>query len=284
MNDSSIPLSRMTVVGVGLLGGSVALAIRRAMPETQIHGVIRNPEARQQAVALGIVDRAFESVPQACEGSDVVVLATPVDHIAALAAEAAGVLATDALITDVGSTKQTIVDATAKHDQVHRRFVAAHPIAGSEKTGMRHSTAELMDGKTIIITPHQDSMEAMVAKAESFWKLTGGQIVVMSPQEHDQRLAAISHVPHLIASLVALQADPESLPLVGSGWKDITRVAAGDPTMWHAICQENREAILKQLSLVRDSLDDLQCKVRSDEPETLIQWLQKAKAIRDQVE
>lgn len=269
-------LQRVAVLGVGLLGGSVGMALRRC--GIRVAGYNRHQASCRAAIEVGAIDEAFTDVGQACRGCDAIVIAAPVDKIAELAAIACDHCGPETLITDVGSTKAKIVDElNRRFPQALKQFVAAHPIAGSEKTGAANASETLLDGKAIIITPHEGAEEALLSRAEAFWRQTGGEIVWMSPDQHDRRLAAVSHVPHLIASLLARFPDQESLPLVGSGWRDMTRVAAGDPTMWTAICQHNRDAILSQLDRFGEELTQLREQIAAGQAEALNDWLHDAK-------
>ncbi|MCA9138211.1 MAG: prephenate dehydrogenase/arogenate dehydrogenase family protein, partial [Planctomycetales bacterium] len=234
------------------------------------------------AVDAGAIDEGFTDVAAACHESDVVVVAAPVDKIAELAILANQSLDQNALITDVGSTKGKIVDEIAAScASTAKKFVAAHPIAGSEKTGVENANADLLEGKLVILTPGDHVSEIMVRRAESFWIQTGSQLLSMSPREHDQRLAAVSHVPHLVSSLLASLLDDDSMPLVGSGWRDMTRVAAGDPGMWTAICQHNRDAILSQVDQFSDALDALRRRLADTDTTELMRWLEHAKSRKD---
>ena len=280
MTDEDFP-KRVAVIGAGLLGGSVALSLRRALPQTEFVAFARNEWKRKAATDSGIFDVAFTSIEETVRDCDVVVVASPVNHIANIVCEVAELTSPDCLITDVGSTKAGIVAEVEMHHLASRKFIAAHPIAGSEKTGLEHSEATLFDGKTIVITPGNVADPVMLVRAISFWQATGGQTLHMTPTDHDTHLAAVSHVPHLMSCLVALRADEDARPLAGSGWRDITRVAAGDPSMWVAICQENRAAIAKELAVVRESLQQLCEFIEDADDEALRQWFIAAKEVRE---
>lgn len=273
---------RIGILGVGLLGGSAALALRRRCPQTELVGFTRSTNTAKRLIEAGIVDQASQSVDEVCHGCDAVIAATPVDRIASLVVRAAEITGADCLITDVGSTKAKIVSAIAEHPQAEIKFVGAHPIAGSEKTGAEHATADLMDGKPIILTPSPRTPPEQLQRAVSFWELTGGTIKQMSAQEHDTHLASVSHVPHLVSALVAKLPAHDARPLVGSGWQDITRVAAGDPEMWTAICLENREAILDELERFSKELDQLRQLLGHPDSDQLTAWLAEAKQLKHQ--
>lgn len=273
---------RVAILGVGLLGGSVALALRRVRPHSTFVGYVRRQDKCRRLIDAGIVDEAVTSIEAASCDCDAIVVATPVDQIAPMAVTAALSSPDGCLITDVGSTKQRIVAAVSSQPAAGNKFVAAHPIAGSEKSGAHYAQATLLDEKLVILTPTDQTDANQLEKADHFWRLTGGQTRQMSPQEHDTHLAAVSHVPHLVSALVARMADPESRPLVGSGWQDITRVAAGDPALWTAICQENRVAISRQLEKLAADLDQLRQLVDGERDALLVAWLAEAKQVKDQ--
>jgi prephenate dehydrogenase len=254
------------------------------LTDVEIIGTSRDASRRDRAVACGAVHRAVDSISDACQDVDVVVIAAPVDRIAAMAIEAAENTPDDCLITDVGSTKAGIVEAIARHASARAKFVAAHPIAGSEKTGVEHASESLFDSRLIIITPSGSEPTNLVERAERFWSLTGGQTILMSPEQHDTHLASVSHVPHLVSALVARLTSPAARRLIGTGWRDITRVASGDPGMWTAIVGENRAAISDQLRRFADGVDELRQMIDSASDEDLYRWLEEAKQIKDETD
>ncbi len=272
---------RVSIIGVGLLGGSVALAIKQAMPQCQIVGFSRTAKKREFLLQAGIVDRTADTVQAACEHADVVVVASLVDQIATIAKQAAAVTNEQCLITDVGSTKATIVTETEDCPITTSKFVAAHPIAGSEKTGAENATADLFKGKVVVLTPSKLTPSEQVRRATDFWQLTGGKVIRISPQDHDTFLAAVSHVPHLVSAAVSRLTPSQAGDLVGSGWRDITRVAAGDPDLWTAICQENRAAIISELSRIIADMNDLKAFLERKDDRALTKWLADAKTTKD---
>lgn len=272
---------RVAILGVGLLGGSVGLALRRRFPNLDVIGTSRDAARRDAAVRRGAVGRSCESISAACADCDVVVVASPVDRVAAMAIQAAAASPDHCLITDVGSTKAGIVQAVSQHPLASAKFVAAHPIAGSEKSGVEYADPSLFDNRVIVLTPTPLTDEHQLARAQQFWQATGGRTLLMTPADHDAHLAAVSHLPHLVSSLVARLAPTDALPLIGSGWKDITRVAAGDPTMWAAICAENRSAIASELKRFVGAVTELQNLIEGDDQAALHRWLEAAKQIKD---
>ena len=283
-DSSDFTIRRVAIIGVGLLGGSVAKSLRRADPHIHVVGVSRSPQTRRSALDGGVIDEACESVAGIGGSCDVVVVATPVDRLASLVIASAAVTSDACLITDVGSTKQSIVDAVKTDPVAASKFVGAHPIAGSEKTGVAHATEDLFDEKVVIITPTDLTTDHRHRQAAQFWRMTGARCLTMTPGQHDCELAAVSHTPHLISALVAQLASPDSLPLVGSGWRDITRVAAGDPEMWTAICLENHAAILRQLTRCTEDLLQVGRMIQAGDGDGLRDWFDKSKTIRDQAD
>ena len=272
---------RVAVLGVGLLGGSVAKALRRSNSEMELVAWARSDKKVADISSHEIFDQVTDSIQAAVDRCDVVVVASPVNHIAKIVKEANLYCSEDCLITDVGSTKYGIVQSIDQDPEARKRFVAAHPIAGSEKTGVGHSRADLFDQKRILLTPGQYVDPVWVQKAHVFWRLTGGITQEMMAKDHDTHLAAISHVPHLVSSLIAKVAPSDARALAGSGWNDITRVAAGDPAMWTAICQENRAAISEELERVRQEFDHLQMILDTTDDATLQAWLSEAQEIKN---
>lgn len=260
-----------------MLGGSVGMAIKRASKTTEIVGFSRTENKRELAIQHQAVDRTADSIEAACAGADVVVVASLVDHIAPMAITAAAATPEQCLITDVGSTKATIVQAVGQDNTAAKKFVAAHPIAGSEKTGVENATASLFDEKVVVLTPSEQADCELTEKAERFWQRTGGRIVRLSPTDHDAYLAACSHVPHLVSAAVSRLLPPQARTLVGSGWRDITRVAAGDPALWTAICRENRQAICQELENLSADLLKLAVLLDQADDQRLFHWLAEAK-------
>lgn len=281
-HDSWSP-RKVAIIGVGLLGGSFGLAVRQAFPSCQVIGVSRRAPSRQQALQRAAVQQATDDATAACDGADLIVLATPVDRVARYVQQLAPHCPSDALITDLGSTKASIV-AAAEADPLGRQmFVGSHPIAGGEQTGAQHARQELFRGKTVVLTPTERTDARRLQRAGRIWAALGASVVQMSPQAHDQAVAAVSHVPHLLASLLASLPSEEARRLAGSGWCDTTRVASGDPEMWAAICQENAAAIVAEIDRLRQSLDQLRQRIADGETAAVHDVLQQAKQARDRV-
>lgn len=275
--------SRIAIIGVGLLGGSFGLAIRRVFPDAHVIGVSRGKASRDSAIERGAVHEATDDMHQACKDADLVVVSTPVDRVAEIAIDIADICNQHAIVTDLGSTKATIVSAVEANESASRKFVGAHPIAGGEKTGAQHARDDLFHNRTVVLTPTDATDPQRLARCEELWQRLGSRVVVMSPHEHDQAVASVSHVPHLVASLLANLPSDEPRRLAGTGWLDTTRVASGDPEMWAAICQENRLAIVAELDRFGDSVEQLKQMILHGKDTELTSLLDRAKRIRDAV-
>lgn len=272
---------RVAILGVGLLGGSFGLAIRKRFPDSTVVGVSRSESSRDAAIRRGAVHEVTSDMHQACENADWIVIGTPVDRIAEMAIGASEVCREGTLITDLGSTKAGIVRAIESDPKASRLFVGSHPIAGGEKTGAEHARDDLFQGRTTVLTPTEQTDNSRLSLCRRIWESIGSRVVVLSPQEHDEALAAVSHVPHLVASLLANLPDDRSRELAGTGWLDTTRVASGDPEMWAAICDENRDAIVAQLDRALASLREFRDAIAQDNTARLIDLLATAKRHRD---
>ncbi|MEM6688386.1 MAG: prephenate dehydrogenase/arogenate dehydrogenase family protein [Planctomycetota bacterium] len=276
--DHPFPAS-VSILGVGLLGASVARSIRRYHPDTRLAGWARSETTAQRLGEIGDLplDHISTDLNEICRDAEFIVVASPVNHIATLVQKAADASPPDASITDVGSTKSNIISGVRNHEKSLAKLIAAHPIAGSEKSGAQFGTADLFDNKVTIITPHHEHDPARLNAVHAFWQALGSQTIEMSPQEHDRVLANVSHVPHLISAAVAKRTTPASLPLTGSGWRDITRVAAGDVPMWMAIIEANRTSITQELLGMREELDHVIRYLENNDTVRLTEWLTKAK-------
>ncbi len=276
--------SRAAIIGVGLLGGSIGAALRQQWPALTVLGVARRRVTREKALARGAVTAATASLTEACEGADWVFVCTPVSGIAAAVIEAAGIVGKEAVITDVGSTKASLVAAIEAVPEARAKFVGSHPIAGSEKTGPEHASADLLRDKAVIVTPTPQTDPHRAAQVADLWERLGARVTTLTPCQHDQIFAATSHVPHLVSAAIASIITPDSLPYVGGGWRDITRVAAGDPTMWTAICLANSPAILAATDEFSRQLATLRGRIAAGDAAGIEAFFQAAKTLRDQAE
>ena len=275
-----VQYQRVVIVGVGLLGGSVGLALRQRGLASSIIGVGRNEATLRQAAARGAITDLSLDLSNACHSADLIIVGTPVQSIAQYVRESfAGQIAQHCLVTDVGSTKLSICQQLT--DSAFGRFCGSHPMAGGEKTGVAYASHDLFLGRRTIITPTSSTPADTTQRTEQLWRSLGSDVVRMSPQEHDRAVASVSHLPHLVASALAASTSPELIPLAASGWSDTTRVAAGDVEMWRQIISENRDPILSALRGYSEALASWIAAIESQDQETITALLEKGKSIRD---
>ncbi len=278
---------RLTLIGLGLIGSSIAHAARRGGLASEIVGYARSPETRETAARLGFLDRVAGSPSEAVEGADCVILCIPVGAIGTVTEQIAGSLASGAILSDVGSVKSSVIAQALPHLSDHVQLVPAHPIAGTEESGPESGFAELFDGRWCILTPLPNNDPEAVAKLRAFWEGLGSQVDTMDAAHHDRVLAVTSHVPHLIAySIVGTASDLESVAesevvkYSASGFRDFTRIAASDPTMWRDVFLHNKEATLEVLGRVTEDLFALQRAIRWGDGDTLFERFTETRAIR----
>ena len=246
-------LKRVAIVGVGLIGGSFAAALRRAGVVATLVGVDRNAQALERAAALGVIDTAAESVSDATAGADLVVVSVPVRAMASVLHDVALALDPAAVVTDVGSTKEDVTRTARAELRAHfPRFVPGHPIAGREASGVEAATPELFKGARIVLTPVDETAADAIDLVRSCWEAAGGRVALLDAPAHDRIFAAVSHLPHLLSfALVSeIAARPDAAELFGfaaGGFRDFTRIAASSPEMWRDIALANRVALLEEL-------------------------------------
>lgn len=275
-------VEKLVLVGVGLLGGSIAKAALARGVASEVVGVGRNAQKLDRALRAGIVTAATTDLATACAGAELVVVCTPVDTIAEQVQKVAAACDHPTLITDAGSTKGNIVAALPGELPGGCRFVGSHPLAGSEKTGAENATEELFVGRTVVVTPADAAQSTDVQRLSAFWSALGATVRILSPDEHDEALAATSHAPHLIAAALALATAEKDLPLTASGWLDTTRIAAADAELWRPIFAANRANVLKALASFEKTLAQVRGALASDDTGELVALLTLAKHRRDQ--
>lgn len=274
--------SKIAIIGPGLIGGSIALALRSRSPRTEVAVWGRREEAvREIAGQVSLASTCFEQV---VKGADLVVLCTPIDCMPQIAQDLLAWVAPATLVTDVGSVKTSVVQALAPILRGHARFLGSHPMAGSEQTGFEAARADLFQGSVCIITPDADSSPSDIAAVTGFWQSLGCQVRSLSPQKHDQTVAFISHLPHMLAAtlvdLVTSQ-DPEAFAFCGPGFRDSTRIASGSPAMWTDIFWANRTALAQSAQAMIEKLQQIAKMI--DHPDQMHEFLKTAKAQRDQI-
>jgi prephenate dehydrogenase len=255
----------VAIVGVGLIGGSIGLALRERRLAQKIVGVGRRQTSLDAARKIGAIDNGVTNLAAGVSNAQLIVVATPVDTIAERVIQAAAVCPAASLITDAGSTKETIVaaiDAGLATRRSGPRFVGSHPLAGDHRTGAEHARADMFDGRTVVVTPSELTRPAAVTEVSGFWQSMGSNIVIMPPSKHDAALAITSHLPHVVAAALANATPRELLPLTAGGWCDTTRIAGSDPKLWQAILAANKQHVLdaidslaQTLAILRDALD-----------------------------
>jgi prephenate dehydrogenase len=277
---------QLGLIGCGLMGGSFALALKRAGLVKHVVGYSTSPVSTERARQMGVIDVAAATAPQAVSGADIVLLAVPVSATEATFEAIRHLITPDTLIMDVGSTKQDVVDAACRvlRDDVGC-FVPAHPITGKELSGVEHADGNLYAGKQVILTPIVPTYAAQLKQATSLWTALGCEVLQMSPQAHDAAYAAVSHLPHLIAytlmnSISGQDKGANYLSLAGPGFKDFSRIAASDSKMWRDILIANREELLAQSKIFQQTLHSLEKLIAADDGDALERQLEKARQTR----
>ena len=275
-----IQFDRAVIVGVGLLGGSIGMALRARKIARKVVGFSPRGNSLAAAITLGAIDQYSNSLADACQGADLAIVCTPVQSIAEFANQCFSLMPGGGLITDVGSTKQSIVEAVAL-SPASASFVGSHPLAGSEKSGVDHARADLLNGKLVVITPDRLRPSPLVLVAEQLWQALGARTLQLSPAEHDFALARTSHLPHILASALAAATPANLLPLAASGWRDTTRVASGGADLWRQILEENRHSVIQVLEEFAGDLQLWLKALRESDGNQLEQLLLEGKQKRD---
>lgn len=286
MAAETMPIGQLTVIGVGLIGGSLARALRQAGLVRTVVGSGRGEANLQRAVELGVIDRYELDPARAVAEADVVVVGVPLGAMRAVFTAIAPALKPTAIVTDVGSAKATVVaDAQAAFGS-RSTFVPGHPIAGTEKSGVEASFAELFQRRKVILTPLPETDPAATAMVRALWEAAGAQVLEMSVAHHDEVLAATSHLPHLLAyglvdTLSRWDDSSEIFQYAAGGFRDFTRIASSDPIMWRDICVANRGAVSTALDRYLEELTQLAALVRAGDGAALEAVFRRAKETRD---
>nr|WP_315457641.1 prephenate/arogenate dehydrogenase family protein [uncultured Sphingorhabdus sp.] len=281
-----LPFARLTIIGLGLIGSSVARAVKAQMPSVRITGFDSNAEVRSRAVDLGICDDVTDTVGASVTDADLVILCVPVGAMGAVAQEFADDLPLDAIVSDVGSCKQSVADALAAV-LPQATIIPAHPVAGTEKSGPDAGFSTLFKGRWCILTPPENAPEAAVERLRSFWQRLGADVEIMDARHHDMVLAVTSHLPHLIAYTIVGTADDlegvtqsEVIKYSAGGFRDFTRIAASDPVMWRDVFLANKDAVLEMLQRFSEDLSVLQRAIRYDKGDELEALFSRTRNIR----
>lgn len=277
---------QLGLIGCGLMGGSFALALKRAGLVKRVVGYSKSPHTTERARQLGVIDAGVSSAMMAVSGADIVLLAVPVSATESTLRAIRPLLGPDTLIMDVGSTKCDVVDAARcmLGDKVGR-FVPCHPITGKEVSGVDHADSDLYVGRQVILTPLEETLTTQLNKAEAVWTALGSHVVQMSPQMHDATYAAVSHLPHLLAfafmnSIAGQENGNQYMSLAGPGFRDFTRIAASDPQMWRDILIANREELLLQSKKFQEALQSFDKLIASGSTDALEFQIKQASETR----
>jgi cyclohexadieny/prephenate dehydrogenase len=278
---------RVALIGLGLIASSMAHAMRRAGLKTEIVGTARSAETREAAKEIGFCDRVVSTAAEAVDGADLVVLAIPVGAMEVVAKEIGPHLTSGATVTDVGSVKRAVIDAVAPHLPEDVHFIPGHPLAGTEHSGPRSGFAALFDNRWSILVPDEKTDPQALERLKQYWRLLGANVDTMDADHHDLVLAVTSHAPHLIAYTMVGVADDlrrvtdsEVIKYSAAGFRDFTRIAASDPTMWRDVFLTNKDATLEILGRFTEELFALQRAIRTGNGEHLFDYFTRTRAIR----
>jgi cyclohexadieny/prephenate dehydrogenase len=281
-----LPFSRVAVIGLGLIGSSIARAVRAHMPTVRVTGHDADPEVRRIADRLQLCDDIADNAGAAVTDADLVILCVPVGAMEAVARDIAGDLPADAVVSDVGSSKAGVA-AALRAALPGAMIVPAHPVAGTENSGPEAGFSTLFHGRWCILTPIADTDPTAIARVEAFWKALGAEVETMTPEHHDLVLAVTSHLPHLIAyTIVGTASDLEQvtrsevIKFSAGGFRDFTRIAASDPTMWRDVFLANKDAVLEMLQRFTEDLTALQRAIRWGDGDALFDLFTRTRAVR----
>jgi len=277
---------KLAVFGVGLIGGSFAMALKQAGCVERVAGFGRSRANLERALELGVIDEVASDAPEALDGADLVLVAVPVQQTISVLNAIAPHLAPDAVLTDGGSTKRDVVGAARGHLGLKlMQFVPAHPVAGAELSGVEAATAELFRGRTVVLTPVAETGDRARVRVDAAWRACGARTVEMSAERHDEVFAAVSHLPHVLAftmvEMIASREDAtELLSFAGAGFRDFTRIASSSPEMWRDICLANRDALLAEIRAFQDRLSTLAAEMEAGDGADIELSFELARAAR----
>ncbi len=284
----SILFKQVTMIGVGLIGGSLALVMKRKHLATKVIGYDRRRWNLQKAVTVGMIDRYFLTLQKAVQDSDLVILATPMGTFERICQGIAPYLKPGAIVTDVGSVKGALVEKMASFMPEHAYFVGGHPIAGREKSGVEAAREELFEGNLCILTPTAKTPAKVLSRVAAFWTAVGASVVKVDPLRHDAIMAAVSHLPHLVAyAMVEVLAHPkiakmDPIAYSGGGLRDFTRIAESSPEMWRDIFLLNDQKMVEMIDLYQETLEKMKKKIIAKDGEGLLEAFTRAKTVRQE--
>ncbi len=280
-------IDHLSIIGVGLIGGSLARALKKAKLVNRVTGCNRGEDTLKKAVELGVIDDYTLDISEAVKGADVVVIGTPLSTTEKLLPQIAEALDAKTVLTDVGSAKASVVNvARAALGDQFPRFVPGHPIAGTEQSGVEASFAELFIDHRVILTPVEDTCDKAHKLITDMWQAVGADVIDLDVEHHDEVLAATSHLPHMLAyalvdCLAGMQERDEIFKYAAGGFADFTRIASSNPDMWHDICFSNRDALLKTLDVFSEHMNQIKDAIKKSDSEQLLEIFKRAKQARD---
>jgi len=284
--ETEVPFSTIAIIGIGLIGSSIARAVRERTPDVRINAYDSNEAVRTRAVELGLADKVSDTAGDAVREADLVIMCVPVGAMKAAGESIAPALPKQAIVSDVGSAKMAVARAL-REALPDATIIPAHPVAGTENSGPDAGFASLFHGRWCILTPHEGAAKANVDRLGDFWQRLGAKVEIMDAKHHDLVLAATSHLPHLIAYTIVGTADDlegitqgEVIKYSAGGFRDFTRIAASDPTMWRDVFLNNREAVLDVLQRFSEDLSMLQRAIRWGDGDTLFELFTRTRAVR----
>jgi prephenate dehydrogenase len=283
---TDVRFRKLAVFGVGLIGGSFAMALKQAGLVERVVGVGRSRANLERALELGVIDAMAADAPSALDGADLVLVAVPVQQTIPVFSAIAPHLPPDAVLTDGGSTKRDVVTAARGHLGLKlMQFVPAHPIAGAEMSGVEAASAELFRDRTVVLTPVAETGDRARVRIDAAWRACGARTVEMSAERHDQVFAAVSHLPHVLAftlvEMIASREDTDELfSFAGAGFRDFTRIAGSSPEMWRDICLANRDALLAEIHAFQDRLSTLAAEMEAGDGADIELSFELARAAR----
>ncbi len=280
-------IKKLTIIGVGLIGGSLARSLRNSIKDIEIVGCGRSEDNLKKAVELNVIDRYSDNIKTSIKDADIIFISTPIGAMREIFKEMNGSISASSVITDAGSTKSSIIEEFKEECPKNiNQFVPGHPIAGTEYNGVVASVDDLFEEARVIITPIDETSKRAIERIEEMWHMCGANVIHMSPTHHDEVLAATSHLPHLLAfSLVDTLAKKaehkEIFQYAAGGFKDFSRIASSNPEMWRDICGSNRESLIGLLEEFSEKIDKVSNFVKNDDLENLYKIFSEAKAARD---
>ncbi len=278
--------NRIGIYGVGLMGGSLGLALKQAHPECCIVGIGRNESRLHEAKRLGAIDESNTFTSPIEAPLDLLILCTPVRLLSEHLQKSLPYLSDHAVITDVGSTKSRVIEFCEPLIQKEQVFIGSHPMAGSHKTGVQAADSGLFQNRVCVVTPTDNTPKQQLNQLISLWQSVGMRVVQLTPQVHDELTAFSSHTPHLIAAALCLMArekSPQIFDVLGKGFSDTTRIAAGDPNVWLDICLENREHILDALDTLSSQIESIQQAIQHSNEDEILNFLKQAQVFRESI-